>query len=260
MIALPTRLWRPTRSFRLTLANGQSFHQIGTDQGLLPAPVEIKRVAISPAERADLVVDFAEHAEEQIVLKNDVLPVMQFRVSREKIQETGSLPAALRPMERIPDREAVISRILTLNEYDDLAGKPSSMLLDGKHWHDLVSEQPALGTVKIWNLVNLTSDAHPIHLHQARFQILDRRSIAVPEFLLSGKVRFRGPAAPFPANEGGWKDTVRADGKSITRIIVRFARYPGRYVWHCHTLEHAANEMMRPYEIVEPRGRAPGVV
>jgi spore coat protein A, manganese oxidase len=98
--------------------------------------------------------------------------------------------------------------------------------------------------------VNLSSDTHPIHLHQTRFQILDRRNIDVAEFALSGTLRYRGAAMPPAPNEAGWKDTVRANSKSITRIIVRFDGYAGRYVWHCHVLEHAANEMMRPYEIV----------
>ena len=60
----------------------------------------------------------------------------------------------------------------------------------------------------------------------------------------------------FAANEAGWKDTVRADGKSVTRMIVRFDGYPGQYVWHCPTREHGVNERMRPYEIVEPWSRA----
>jgi FtsP/CotA-like multicopper oxidase with cupredoxin domain len=52
------------------------------------------------------------------------------------------------------------------------------------------------------------------------------------------------------AHEAGWKDTVRVESRGVTRIIVRFDGYPGRFVWHCHTLEHAANEMMRPYDII----------
>jgi len=55
------------------------------------------------------------------------------------------------------------------------------------------------------------------------------------------------PPAP---NEAGWKDTVRVDPWTTTRIIVKFEGYTGRYVWHCHLLEHAANEMMRPFEVV----------
>ena len=60
--------------------------------------------------------------------------------------------------------------------------------------------------------------------------------------------------APVPPEPGetGWKDTVRAEPGMITRIIARFDGYVGRYVWHCHLLEHAANEMMRPFDVVAP--------
>jgi spore coat protein A len=53
-------------------------------------------------------------------------------------------------------------------------------------------------------------------------------------------------------NEMGWKDTVRVNARTVTRIIVPFAGYPGRYVWHCHILEHEDNDMMRPYEVISP--------
>ena len=59
-----------------------------------------------------------------------------------------------------------------------------------------------------------------------------------------------GPVTPPDPYEAGWKDTVRAHSKMITRIIVRFEGYTGRYVWHCHVLEHEDNEMMRPYEVL----------
>jgi spore coat protein A len=98
--------------------------------------------------------------------------------------------------------------------------------------------------------VNLTTDTHPIHLHQVRFQILDRQPFLVPAYVSSGTLSFRGPASPPTANESGWKDTVGVEGRPVTRIIVRFDGYGGRFVWHCHTLEHAANEMMRPYDSI----------
>jgi spore coat protein A len=83
-----------------------------------------------------------------------------------------------------------------------------------------------------------------------RFQILDRQTFDVDEYAASGKLRMRGlPVAPEP-REAGWKDTVQAPPGAITRIIARFEGYVGKYVWHCHVLEHAANEMMRPYEVV----------
>jgi spore coat protein A len=64
------------------------------------------------------------------------------------------------------------------------------------------------------------------------------------------ELKFTGPPVPPEPSEAGWKDTVRAHAGMVTRIIVRFDGYAGRYVWHCHILEHEDNEMMRPYEVV----------
>jgi spore coat protein A len=109
-----------------------------------------------------------------------------------------------------------------------------------------VTEKPLLGSTEIWEFLNFTEDVHPIHLHLVRFQVLDRR-----KFVMSGGQR-RYTSAPFSPEpgEGGWKDTVRAYAGMSTRIIARFEGYAGRYVWHCHLLEHEDNEMMRPYEII----------
>jgi spore coat protein A len=63
-------------------------------------------------------------------------------------------------------------------------------------------------------------------------------------------LRYTGPVVPPEPNEMGWKDTVRADPGMVTRIIAKFEGYSGRYVWHCHNLDHEDNEMMRPYEVV----------
>jgi len=71
-------------------------------------------------------------------------------------------------------------------------------------------------------------------------------------------MKLKGPPVPPLPNEMGWKDTIQAHPEMITRIIVRFEGYAGRYVWHCHVLEHAANEMMRPFEVVARRRQARG--
>jgi spore coat protein A len=67
---------------------------------------------------------------------------------------------------------------------------------------------------------------------------------------LTKSINYTGPAVPPEPGEEGWKDTVRAFAQMVTRIIVRFEGHTGRYVWHCHILEHEDNEMMRPYEVV----------
>ena len=240
------------RFFHLTFSNGRTFHQIGTDQGLLPAPVMLKQLTLAPAERADLVVDFADHAGEQFVLTNDGFsPVMQFRIARGKFADTSSLPSSLRPVPKITESEASRTRSLTLAEIDDLRGDPATMLLNNAHWKDPITENPALNSVEIWNLMNVTDDAHPIHLHLVRFQILDRRRFDAFAYQNErGILTYRGAPIPPEPNEAGWKDTVRADPAMVTRIIIPFQGYAGRYVWHCHILEHEDNEMMRPYEVV----------
>jgi spore coat protein A, manganese oxidase len=179
---------------------------------------------------------------------------MQFRVGQVKATNDSKLPATLNSIERISESQAVRTRELTLADYQDRLGRSSTMLLNGMHWDMPVTEKPELGSTEIWSFINLTDDSHPIHLHLVRFQILDRRPFDVAVYHLTKKVVFTGPPVPLEANETGWKDTVRADPMMVTRIIVKFEGYTGRYVWHCHLLEHEDNEMMRPYEIVEKRG------
>src|SRR5271168_2360664 len=240
------------RFFYLTLANGQEFHQIGTDLGFLRAPVAMKSLEIAPAERADLIVDFAGHPGETIEMKTGVLPVMQFRVAKKATGESGVLPAALRPVPRIAEADAVATRLLTLGEKDTMAGNPMTMLLNNAHWDMPVTENPKLNSTEIWSFANFTDDSHPIHLHLVRFQILDRRTFNPEAYYKQGKVEYIADALPPAANEAGWKDTVHAPSQMVTRIIARFEGYTGRYVWHCHLLEHEDNEMMRPYDVIAP--------
>jgi len=241
------------RFFHLAFTGDLEFQQIGTDQGLMASPVPLKQLNIAPGERTDIIVDFSHSAGANLVLKNDTLAAMQFRVASSSASVSvtaGIIPKALRPVDKIPESEAVKTRELSLIEYDDGADNPTLMVLNKRRWKDPVTENPALNSAEIWSLLNTTDDSHPIHLHLVQFQILDRRSFYTAHYLRTGEVKLTGPPVPPDANELGWKDTVRADPGMITRIIVRFEGYAGRYVWHCHILEHGDNEMMRPYEIV----------
>ena len=255
------------RFFHLSLANNQLFHQIGTDQGLLPAAIEIKRAVLAPGERLDLIVDFSGSAGQQIVLRNDALNILQFRVAGEPAKEkdndkrkmdatsnavglVAALPVALRPVPKLAESSAIKTRMLTLAEEDDPAMRPVRMLLNNAHWSMPVTENPRLDSTEIWTFINVTDDSHPIHLHLVRFQILDRRSFDAQTYMRDGSFVYLGPPIPPDASEAGWKDTVRAEPGMITRIIIRFEGYSGRYVWHCHILEHEDNEMMRPYDVI----------
>jgi spore coat protein A, manganese oxidase len=238
------------RFYRLSLSNKQNFHQIGTDQGLLAAPVPVQKIMIAPGERLDLIIDFKDSQGSNVVLNDDFVPVMQFRVSSAGVKDDSVLPATLRPIEKLPESAAVKTRVLSLDELDDLVQNPVKMLLNGASWHDPVTENPVLNSTEIWSFVNPTNDSHPIHLHLVKFQILDRRKFETFGFLAHRQVRLTGPPVPPDATEAGWKDTVRAEPGMVTRIIAKFEGYPGRYVWHCHILEHEDNEMMRPFDVL----------
>ncbi len=239
-----------SRFYYLSLSNGEEFHQIGSDQGLLPAAAVQKIVTLAPAERADLVVDFSEAAGQDVVLRSQAFELMQFRVAASATSKSTPLPATLRPLAKLLPAAAVKTRTLTLDEYQDPKTSMMLMLLNATRWSAPVTEKPALGSVEIWNLVNLTEDTHPIHLHLVRFQVLERQLFDADEYQTSGAMNLVGKPVPPEASESGWKDTVRAAPGMVTRIIVSFDGYAGRYVWHCHVLEHAANEMMRPFEVV----------
>jgi spore coat protein A, manganese oxidase len=245
------------RFYRLSLPQGVEVYQIGTDQGLLPAPVAVTHLQLAPAERADLVIDFAPHRGTRIVLSDDAFTLMEFRVSAAPVSDPSALPATLRSVPRIAESAAVQTRWLTLDEQLKGVAQSMRMLLNKTPWHMPITEKPVLNTTEIWELVNLTDDVHPIHLHLVRFQILDRRRFDAFQYMSTGTLRYTEPATPPDPNEMGWKDTARVNGETVTRIIVPFEGYSGRYVWHCHNLEHEDNEMMRPYEVLVAAGITP---
>ncbi len=119
-----------------------------------------------------------------------------------------------------------------------------------KKWADDASENPEVGATEMWEFFNLTADAHPMHIHEVAFEVVDRERLMLDDeseeplqpLQLTGDVR------PVESWETGFKDTVIAYPGEVTRIRAKFD-IPGQFVWHCHILEHEDNEMMRPYRI-----------
>ncbi|MFC0084399.1 multicopper oxidase family protein [Dyella flava] len=239
-----------TSFFDLSLSQDQAFQQIASDQGLLSKPLERVRIELYPAERADVLIDFSALAGKSVQLRHQSQGIVEFRVRSSATRDASVLPSALREVPRIDPASAARHRVMTLNEIDDANGNALMMLLDGKHWADPISENPRQNSLETWSFVNLTGDAHPIHLHLVRFQIVDRRPFDLFAWNAHRQLTFTGPAVAPEPHEMGWKDTVRADPGMVTRIAMRFEGEPGRYVWHCHFLEHEDNEMMRPYEVL----------
>jgi len=250
-----------SRFFALSLTNHLPFHQIGSDQGLLATPVKLTSLDFAPAERVDLLIDFSQAAGQHLHLINGAFEILEFRVAKNasaarpspvhrEISDANSLPTTLRTIDRIPESSAITTRTVTLDEYRDKIGNSMLMLLNRKHWHEPVTETPRLNTTEIWEFVNLTEDLHPLHLHMVRFQILDRRVFDVFAYQNNQGVHYVGPTVLPASNESGWKDVVQCPAAMITRIIVRFEGYAGKYLYHCHILEHEANDMMRPFEVI----------
>ncbi len=262
---------------------GPDFHQIGTDGGLLETPATRQRLLLAPGERADVVIDFGDAEGQNFVLRNNApspfkggqgeevddspgdefpLPdIMQFRVKQRKGNraDPSRLPYRLSTIEPIPESAADKVRTLTLVEDEDefgrlllLLGVDEPGLRDGLKWEAETTEIPELGTVEIWELLNLTEDVHPIHLHLVMFQLLDRQPLDVDAYLDNGEIITTGPPIQPEPFEEGWHDTVHANPGEITRIIVPFEGFTGNYVWHCHILEHEDHEMMRTFRVIEP--------
>jgi FtsP/CotA-like multicopper oxidase with cupredoxin domain len=119
-----------------------------------------------------------------------------------------------------------------------------------KMWSDPVTENPNVGDTEVWELYNFTADAHPMHVHEVTFEVVNRQALALdPETEEPVQpVQLSGPPRPPEAWENGLKDTVIAYPGEVTRIRAQF-NTPGQFVWHCHIVEHEDNEMMRPYRI-----------
>jgi spore coat protein A len=160
-----------------------------------------------------------------------------------------TLPAAPRSAESA----AIRTRRLTLDQQQNVLAKSMGMLLHKTAWRMPSTAKPVLGSTEIWELVKLTDDVHPMHLHMVHFQVLDRRRFDAFQFMTSGTLRFTSLATAPLANELGCKDSARVNAKMLTRSIAPITGYPGCYVRHCHILEHADNEMMRPYAILPAR-------
>jgi spore coat protein A, manganese oxidase len=245
------------RTLRLALSNGATFRQIGTDGGLLPAPVPVSQVILAPAERADVVIDFADYPAGTVLrLVNDapapfpgrpgvgVVPdVLEFRVQPQP-GHTAPLPSTLRPLAVLNPQAAVRTRTFELQQfYDPCAG--SVWMINGLEW-DQITEWPVLGTSEIWSFLNFSGMAHPMHIHLVMFQVLDRQRFEV----VDGKIVPLGERLPPPPAEAGWKDTVNVAPYEITRVISRFTDYAGRFPYHCHVLEHEDHDMMRQFQTV----------
>lgn len=243
-----------SRAYRLALSNGATFTQIGSDGGLLPAPVEVSNVLLMPGERVDVVLDFSSYPPGTAIdLVNDaptpypgmpgmddVPQVMRF-ITQADAGFTAALPASLVPVDLPVEADAILTRDFELQrEANDCGG--AAWRINGLGFHDIV-ELPTLGTSEVWRFINRSGLAHPMHMHLVMFRVLDRQPFTIEDDVVTPS----GPAVPPIPTEAGYKDTVRVEPNEIVRVVARFEDYTGHYAYHCHILEHEDNEMMRQF-------------
>ncbi len=221
-----------SRSYDLALSTGQPFLQIGTESGLLPAPVKRSRILIGPAERVEVVIDFANRLSQRIVLQNlaaegSLRQLMQFRVTRDLV-DTSSVPTKLRPLPKL-DSTSAVTRTFEFSR-GRLSGQwtINGLIFDPNR----VDAQPRLGTTETWVFTNKSGSNHIFHIHDIDQQLVSRNGV---------------PPAPYERMKESWNLGI---GETLV-LKLKFTDNVGRYVFHCHILEHEDAGMMAQFEVVE---------
>jgi spore coat protein A, manganese oxidase len=211
---------------------GAAFVQVGSDGGLLDRPIGHDRLRIAPAERYDVVVDFSHYPlGSEVTLVNTigrdgVANVMRFVVARRERDES-TVPARLGEVE--PLRRSAATRLRSFAFRRGAVDGGRGWTINGESFDPTrVDARPRLGDVEIWRFT--TDFHHPVHLHLVPFQVLSRNG-----------------GAPLD-RDAGWKDTVDLEVYDQVEVIMRFTGYRGRYVFHCHNLEHEDMAMMANFE------------
>ncbi|MET7338345.1 multicopper oxidase family protein [Nonomuraea sp. NPDC005650] len=217
------------RVFQLQLAGGEELVQVASDGGLLPAPAPTGTITLSAAERADVVVDFSRYpAGTELVLSDTLtgLPVLRFDVE-DRVRDDSRVPSVLRPADPLPPATTV--RDVTF-AYDFALGW---FTINGKLFDaDRVDFTINRDSTEIWRIHNSTSPIgvpHNLHVHLVQFRVLDRNGV--------------------PAGQGP-KDTVSVAPGETVRVQATFTDHLGRYVFHCHQLDHSSMGMMAVFEVV----------
>ncbi len=226
------------RFFQLRLSDGGQMIQIGSDGGLLERPFTTDTVALSPAERADVVIDFSRYpVGSRIVLENTLGPgtpdqvgkVLRFDVVR-TAPDPSRVPNVLRTLPA--PAPATVQRTVVLSMDEDGRQEPRGFM-DGQIWDSQRIDQTIThGTSEIWTVTNANKLVpHNFHMHLVQFRVLERNG------------------APVAPAEAGLKDTVRLFPGETVKLHATFDTYKGTYVYHCHLLDHSAMGMMANFRI-----------
>lgn len=237
------------RVFRIGLSDNHPFHIIGSDSGLLAEPIEVTSAWLAPGERTEILLDFSTYSPGNSVMLKSLpfsgsggmmgggsqgieMDLIQFYVDSEANSALG-IPDSLVSIPTLDPGNAKRTRVFNLS--------PAGMMLhsiNGQLWDiDRVDFSVPWGELEIWEYRNLSMQPHPMHMHAALFQVMER----------NGSQNIR-------PEDKGWKDTVLVDPGETVKILVQFDSHPGVFVHHCHNLEHEDSGMMQNFRVLpDPR-------
>ncbi|HSJ32560.1 MAG TPA: multicopper oxidase family protein, partial [Longimicrobiales bacterium] len=223
------------RIYRLAL-EGHTLLHVGSDGGLFEHPVEVEEILLAPGERVELLVRASHapgsHTALLALPYNRYIPqtrpadwerrreLLSVRYGDAPPLAPAALPTVLRHVPPLDTTQVSATRLMVLTQ-----GMINGRLMDMER----VDVAAPLGATEIWEVENLVGMDHPFHLHGFRFQVLDRNGI--PE--------------PFPS----WKDVVNVPRHQSARFIVRYDEFPGKWMFHCHILDHEDHGMMGVLEV-----------
>lgn len=234
------------RSYSLALSNGQAMVQIASDSGLMPKPIKRRRILLGPGERVEVIVDFGGSAGEEVELVSERRrgapkqlgsttyrgPLMRFRVGR-RVPDESRVPDSLRPL---PEWTAQAPQSPSQRWKIGIGGGLlPRWTINGKSFDPARSDAfPKLGTTETWELHNATKVAHLMHLHHTDWYMVSRNGRRPPPF------------------EDCLKETFFLDPGDRILVAGRFSDYTGKYVIHCHMLDHEDHGLMGQFEVVAP--------
>ncbi len=235
-----TQRWRVinasgARIYRLSL-EGHTFEHIGSDGGLFEHPEITDKIVLANGERAELLVRGTDDPSSEAVLQslpydrympmwrpsdwNKSRDLLRLQYTEESPLDPIELPETLRPIPELDTSDVTVTREMRMNN-----GKINGKTMDLNR----VDETAELGATEIWEIENLVGMDHPFHLHGFQFQVIER----------NGE----------PVSQPKWEDTVNIPGFEKARFIVRFEDYPGKWMFHCHILDHEDQGMMGVLEV-----------
>ena len=231
------------RYYQMYMSSGQPFIQIGTEGGLLERPIARDSIYMAPGERYDVIIDFSNYAQgTEIVLENRLeqktgrgpdrvipfgTPIMKFIVDG-TAPDNSVIPAQLRPAFEPDLFPPTVRRVVEFNR------SKGAWTVNVELWDpNRIIAQPRLNDVEIWTIRNSSGGwAHPIHVHGGHSQILSKNG---------------APPAPWDA---GIRDMVNLNGNDQAEVRIHFRSFRGKYVFHCHNVEHEDMAMMSQLEII----------